>query len=518
MKSYVMGIDVGTGSVRVGIFDLNGKRIAMSSKNYNLYIPYSGWAEQEPEDWWNAICIASREAISNSGLDQKQIVGLGLDATCCTMVVADENYNPLRPAIMWMDVRASEQAKRIANTDDSALKYCGFDNLSAEWMPCKALWVKEKEKECYDRARRIVESVDWITYRMTGVETLSLNNVSVRWFYDNKRGGWPVAFYEKVGLDDFLEKIPRNVLPMGTPVGPLQKKPAKDMGLIPGIVVAEGGADAHTGVIGLNVTRPGRMALITGSSHLHLSLSEQEINYKGIFGAFPNAIIPNLYLVEGGQISTGTVIDWVRNLVTDQSNDSIKNTYAWLNQKAASVPLGSEGLIMTDYFQGNRTPYTDSNVRGMIYGLGLKHGMEHIYRAALEGICYGTEHVLRIFDKVGIRPNEAYISGGAIKSRLWMQIHANVSNLPINVPREMEAPCLGSAIIAAIGVGVYSSFEEAADNMVKFVDRIEPNLDEHERYKFYVDKYIEHYSLFHSWMNDITKHASNESSNKERLE
>ena len=518
MKTYVMGIDVGTGSARAGIFDLKGKTVAMASAGYPLSTPYNGWAEQAPEDWWTALCAASREAVAKSGVDPGDIIGISMDATCCTVVAADENYKPLRPAIMWMDVRAAEQAGRIAAMDDPALKYCGFGNLSAEWMPCKALWLKENEPECYTLARRIVESVDWITHRMTGAETLSLNNVSVRWFYDNKRGGWPRAFYEKIGLGDLFEKFPAEVLPMGAPVGPLRGEAAKEMGLVPGIPVAEGGADAHTGVIGLNVTRPGRMALITGSSHLHLGLSETEINAKGILGAFPDAIIPGLNLVEGGQISTGSVVNWVKNLISATAGKQPgQDVYEWLNRKAALLPAGSEGLIMTDYFQGNRTPYTDASMRGMVYGLSLKHGPEHIYRAALEGICYGTEHVLRTFDQVGFKPNEAYICGGAVKSRLWMQLHANVSNLTINVPEEMEAPCLGSAIIGAVGAGAFATLAEAADNMVRFVDRVEPEPEEHEKYKFYVEKYIELYPLLRTWMKDVTEHAAKQSLQRDTL-
>jgi len=510
-NTYVMGIDVGTGGARVGIFDLTGNAVAMAERSFPLYTPCNGWAEQQPDDWWQAICAASRAAVEQSGLVPESIIGISVDATCCTVVAANEDYTPLRPAIMWMDLRASEQAERIAALDDPALRYCGHGRLSAEWMPCKALWLKENEPDCYRRAARIVESVDWITHRMTGAETLSLNNVSVRWFYDNSRGGWPVSLYEKAGLRDLFEKFPKDVLPMGAPVGGLMGEAARQMGLREGITVAEGGADAHTGVIGLNVTQPGRMALITGTSHLHLGLAPGEIHAKGLLGSFADAIVPGMHLVECGQISSGSVINWVKNLVASETDagrypDS-QAVYAMLNSKAAKLPPGSEGLVMTDYFQGNRTPYTDANVRAMIYGLGLRHGPEHIYRAAIEGVCYGTEQILRLYDTLGYRPREMYISGGASNSRLWMQIHADVSNLPIYVPKQREAPCLGSAILGAVGAGVYGGIAEAAQNMVTFADRIDPDPAAHGEYAFYVEKYIESYGLMKDWMHSITKRA-----------
>lgn len=515
MDKYVIGIDVGTGSVRVGVFDLKGRTKGMAVKGYSSMIPHNGWAEQNPWDWWKAVCSACQEAVRQSGVDVKDITGLSVDATCCTVVVTDAAYRPIRPAIMWMDIRAARQAQYISQVEDEALRYCGHGNLSAEWMPCKALWLKQNEPDTYKKAARIVESVDWLTYQLTGRETLSLNNVSVRWFYDNRRGGWPKQFYEKIGLEDLTAKFPGYVLPMGFPVGNLTKNAAGQLGLHEGIIVAEGGADAHAGVIGLNVTRPGRMALITGTSTLHLGLSEKEIHAKGLLGSFPDAIIDGLHLIECGQISTGAVVNWVKDTFFAEADKAefpdSQSVYRELNKRAGKLPAGSEGLLMTDYFQGNRTPYTDTDIRGMIYGLGIHHRVEHIYRAALEGIAYGTEHILRLYEELGHRPEELYICGGATKSRLWMQIHADVSNVIIRVPRETEAPCLGSAILGAVGAGFYRTIEEAADQMVEYTQTIEPDQKAHQQYKFYVEKYIQVYEELKEWMHEVTSHAVKES-------
>lgn len=507
-----MGIDVGTSSVRVGIFDLKGKPVMFSDEPYPLYAPFSGWAEQKPQDWWDCLSKASRRAINESGICPAEIIGMSLDATSCTVLLVDENINPIRPALMWMDVRASQQAKRITGTRDDALKYNGYGNVSAEWMPCKALWLKENEPENYNMAAYVIECVDWLTYKLTGRLTASIDNVSARWYYNRPAGGWPVNFYNKIGLEDIIEKYPKDILDMGEQVGTLTKQAADDLGLIAGIPVGEGGADAYVGIIGLNVVEPGRMALITGSSHLHLGLSENEVHAPGMFGAYPDAIVPGLSMVEGGQVSTGSIINWFKTNYCGNIAETAKqkgcSLYDILNEEAEKLPVGAEGLIVLDYFQGNRTPLTDSDIRGLIYGLSLKHTPAHIFRAIIEGICYGTEHILQTFEKAGFRPKELYISGGAVKSKFWLQTHANVSNLPIYVPEVSEAPALGSAILGAVAGGAYSNIRDAAKNMVHFSNKIEPDLGIYEQYKFYVRKYTELYPILKDWMHEVTTHIS----------
>lgn len=511
-KNYVLGIDLGTSSARVGIFDLKGNSIVFSDEPYPLYTPNSGWAEQKPEDWWNSICKASRKAISKSGIAPKDIIGMSVDTTSCTVLLVDENINPIRPALMWMDVRSSEQAKRITQSRDKALKYNGYSNVSAEWMPCKALWLKENEPENYFKAKYVIECIDWVMFKLTNVLTASINNTTARWYYDRPNGGWPVEFYSKIGLEDLVDRFPSDVVDLGTVTGRLTKSAAEDMGLVPGIPVGEGGADAFVGMIGLDVVEPGRMALITGSSHLHLGLSEKEVHYKGLFGSYPDAVIPGLQMIEGGQISTGSIVNWLKTNYCGSIENMAEvrkcSVYDILNEQAEELPIGSEGLIVLDYFQGNRTPYSDSDVRGLVYGLSLKHKPAHMFKAIIEGICYGTELIFDTFGKAGMRPDSIYISGGAVKSSLWLKTHANVSNLPIYIPEVSEAPCLGSAILGAVAAGAFPDIKSAAHSMVRIVNKIEPDKEKHEEYKFYYNKYAELYGILKDWMHEVTMHSS----------
>ena len=222
--------------------------------------------------------------MSKSGIVPNEIAGISLGGTTCTVVALDKYDRVLRPAIIWMDIRAVDQARRVAETGDAALKYNGFAKVSAEWMPCKALWLKENEPDIYSAATHICEYIDWMTHRLTGEWTASINTASLRWYYDRNNDGFPASLYQAVGLDDLLEKFPQKVLDMGTVVGGLSEKAAEELGLPPGIPVAEGGADFMVGTVGMDVLAPGKVALITGSSHAIFCVSAEAIYGPGFFG------------------------------------------------------------------------------------------------------------------------------------------------------------------------------------------------------------------------------------------
>ncbi len=512
---YILGIDFGTESVRVGIFDTAGKPVVFASQTYPLYHPRPGWAEQRPDEWWSALVQATRQALADSGIPKEAIVGLGADCTSCTVLALGNNFQPLRPAIIWMDVRAADQARRIAASGHPALKYNGYGNVSAEWMPCKALWLKENEADIYRQARYIGEFIDWLNLRLTGAWTASINNTAIRWYYDRAEGGWPASFYEQIGLGDILAKFPPRVLDLGQVVGPLLPAVADELGLPPGIPVAQGGADAFVAMIGLDVVQPGKMAFITGSSHLHLGQSAQPFHAKGIFGAYTDAVLPGQYTVEGGQVSTGSVVKWFKdNYCGNEAAIAAQrgvDIYTVLTELAEQVPPGSEGLIVLDYWQGNRTPYVDPEARGVIRGLSLKHTTGHLFRAIIEGIAYGTEHILRTFRDHGYVVQEMVAAGGPTKSAFWMQIHADVSNVPITLPEVADGAALGSAILGAVAAGLFPDIQSAAKQMVHVRSRIEPNPAAHEAYRFYIDQYINTYPPLQPLIHQAVRHVSQNS-------
>ncbi|MDD3941376.1 MAG: FGGY family carbohydrate kinase [Sphaerochaetaceae bacterium] len=494
MERYVLGIDAGTESIRTGIYNEKGDCISFGcSENTNIH-QHPGWCEQSVQQWTDSMVESIRLAFKDSPVRPEQIEGVGIDGTSCTVVHLDSEGKPLRDAIMWMDIRAAKEADDIAACGDGALKYVGHGKVSAEWFPCKNLWVKRHEPEIYAQASTIFEHTDWIAYWLTGEVTANICTVSIRWFYNQKEGGFPVSLYEKIGLGDIFDKLPKRVVNLGEVIGGVSAKVAALTGLREGIPVAGGGADAYMGVIGVNALKPGKLALITGSSQLHIGMTETELHAPGIFGTFPSAIVPGMEVVEAGQISTGSIIKW---FVTNFLNADLKkeaeergiHIYRLLDEKAAKVPPGSEGLVVLEHWQGNRTPWVDANSRGVIRGLTLKHTTGHLFRAIMEGVVYGTAIILKRMEEGGVYIDEIITCGGATKSDLWMQIHADVTGKRITIPVEQQAVSLGSAIAATVAAGIHPDLGNAAEKMVRIKKVIEPIAENHELYKEYVRQY-----------------------------
>ncbi len=506
---YVLGIDMGTESVRVGVFDLEGQPLGFEATPYPLTHPHPGWAEQDPADWWNGLVSSVRGAMQRTGVSPQDIAGISYDATTLTLVAVDGNGQHLRPAIMWMDVRATDQARRIGESDHPARAYNGGGPVNAEWYPCKALWLKEREPEVYQAAHRLVDCADWITYRLTGRWTANINSNSTRAYYNADTGGWPTSFYEEIGLGDVLEKLPDDVLNLGEHVGGLLPDVAEELGLAPNTPVAQGGGDAWHAQIGLNVVQPGKMALITGSSHVLSGQSPASVSGRGFFGAYPSAVMPGQHTVEGGGVSTGSVLKWfkdnfLKDVIAEAEAEGV-DPYHIMNQRADEIPPGSEGLIVLDYWQGNRTPYTDQEARGVMWGFSLHHSPAHVYRAIQEGVCYGVAHTLRAMSDAGFDVEQFVAAGGATNSRVWTQMHADVTGVPVTLTKVGDAAVLGSAILAAAGAGVFPSVEEAAAAMVHETETFQPDPQRTKTYKFYIDHYVDTWPALRDLVHSVVR-------------
>lgn len=504
-EKYVVGFDMGTTSVRAGVYKLDGHEIGFGVTEYKTYHEKPGWAEQKPADWWNCLQKSMHEALRISGVDKNDIVAIGYDVTACSVLLCKEDGTPLRDCLLWMDVRSAKEAQEIKDTNDPALKFNGFGNVSAEWMPCKALWLKRHDTENYEKADVLCECADWITFKLTGKWTINMSNTSARWYYDANNGGFPVSLYEAIGLKDALDKFPKEIHYLGDNIGTLTKEAADFLGLSENTIVAQGGPDAYIGCFGLGVVRPGKVGLITGSSHLLMGLTDvYKYTKNGIFGPFPGAIRDGYGMVEGGQTSSGSIVSWYKNTFCQDLASKEGGIYGELNREAAKIPPGSEGLLVCDFWQGNRTPYTDSNIRGNIYGLSLNHTQAHLFRAIMEGVAYGTENVMQSFRNAGYAANEISMGGGTTNSDLFMQIHSDVSNAVVNVPEDPQSCALGSAILATIGAGIYSDFDQAVKHMVRYAKVVEPIEANHKIYKDYFAQYLKAYEQWGDWMRETT--------------
>ncbi|GHG31798.1 FGGY-family carbohydrate kinase [Paracoccus aerius] len=484
--AYYLTADGGTESLRARVYDLSGKCLGQKAVSYETRFASGARAEQAPEDWWNALVAATVGAVGDAGIDASQIEAMCFATTCCTVVALDQDGNPLRPALMWMDVRANAEADAVLATGDPALAINGSGQgpVSAEWMIPKALWLKRNEPHVYDAAHTICEYQDFLTLRLTGERCASLNNTGLRWHYSSRNGGWARGILAALGIEDLAEKWPDRVVPPGDVVGTLTPRAAEALGLRPEVKVVQGGADALIGMIGLGVAKPGQLALITGSSHLQFGVTEAPLHAPGVWGAYPDIVYPDRWIVEGGQTSTGSIINWLRRFCGGNLDLAV------LNRKAEALEPGSDGLIVQDHFQGNRTPYTDPLSRGAIVGLTLAHEPHHVFRAIMEGIGFGTRAILDAFQAGGYASTEITVGGGATASPLWMQIHADTAGLPVRIPASADAPSTGSAVLAAHGAGRFSDIDDGIAAMVRPGTSIDPRPRETAMYQDIYQRYL----------------------------
>jgi len=444
-----MGIDIGTQSVRVGFCDAKGKLISTSSKSYMTFYPKAGWAEQKPIDWWNGICLATKECIKKSNINPFLISGISFCATSSTILAVGQNGIPLDRAILWMDKRAVKEVRDIGRVNHKYLKYVGGQD-SVEWMVPKILWLKRNRPNLYRNSFYVVEATDWIAFKLTGNWVASQCNATCKSNYVSREGGWDKDFFKEIGLSNVLSKWPTTVMAMGEKIGTLTKDASIELGIPEGIPIIEGGIDAHVGFLALNALEPTKLGLIMGSSNVLFNLQNKPIFNEKFWGPYPDAIIKDKWLIEGGQSSTGSIINWFVEIIT----------------QLQKIAPGSEGLLTLDYWQGNRTPRRDPEAKGIIFGLTLAHSITHILRSFYEGISFGTKHIIQTFEENGIKINSVSAGGGATKSKIWLQLTADICNMPISIPCYADkCGIIGSTICAAYGSQIYKSFAEAVASM-----------------------------------------------------
>src|SRR5262245_46823367 len=500
-RRLLLGLDVGTQSLRAALVDQRGRTVAFGLAPIETTYPKPTWAEQQPGEWWSAAGVAVRAALEQGGVAPAEVVAIGLDCTACTVVACDADGQPLGPALLWMDQRAFREAAEISATGHPILRYVS-GRVSPEWMLPKALWLKRNEPETYHRAGRIVEGTDWMMYRLTGEWVLSLNHVAVKWNYARPDGGWPIDLHRAVDLEDLRAKWPEAIVPLGGGEARLSPAAAGALGLQAGIPVAQGGIDAYLGMLGLGATRNGDVAVIVGSSTCHLAQSRDGVFGSGAAGCYPDATVEGLYTLEAGQTATGSILDWYRRHFAGKEQAEAErrgvNVYTILDEEAAAVPPGADGLIVRDDWQGNRSPYKNPQARGAIAGLSLAHGPGHVFRALYEATASGTRHILEDAAAHGLDVERVFIGGGGARSALWLQIHADILKQPVHLTRESESCALGSALTAAVAAGYFGDFDEAAQVMVAIEKVVEPDPSHASVYDELFGRYVDLYKRLNS--------------------
>ncbi len=494
----VLGVDVGTGGVRAGLFDLKGKMLGVGECPIKLFRPKPDFVEQSSDDIWRAAGRAIRQSLRRAAAKPQDVAGLSFDATCSLVALgAGDRPVTVSPTgraeqniIVWMDHRATDQTERINATRHRVLRYVG-GKLSPEQEPPKLLWLKEKLPRTWKRAAKFLDLADFMVYAATGNDVRSLCTVVCKWTYlghERKHGRWDMSFFRQVGLDDLFEggRAGSSVRPMGTFAGLLTDDAAKALGLRPGIAVGVGIIDAHAGGVGvLGSALRSRgvgsiekvLALIGGTSSCHMATTSKRVFVKGVWGPYYGAMIPGMWLLEGGQSATGGLIDHViadsaaAKELAKISKSQGRTPYEILNAEVKRImrregrgPEITRNLHVLPYYHGNRSPHADPYARGAVDGLSLDQSLDTLamqYYATVQAVAYGTRHIVEALNAKGLTIDTIHACGGGTKNPLWLQEHADITGCDIVLPREPEAMLLGAAMLAAVAGGAYSSVTDA---------------------------------------------------------
>lgn len=500
MANYFMGIDTGTQGVRIGICDEYGTIVTSFEEKWETRYPRISWAEQSPLDWWEAICRTLNKCCGELTKEQRRAIkACCVCSTSSTVFAIDKEGNPLMDAMMWMDARSQKEMEAVNDTGHQVLDYCG-GKTSFEWMLPKALWTKKNRKNLYEQCYKLIEQLDWVNFKLCGEFASSICNTTCKWHYISSKGGFQREFMEAIGLEDYEEKLITNVLRIGEPVGRIRSELAEEFGFSPDMEVVEGGVDAHMAMFGLNVTRPGKLGIIMGTSFVHLCLKEGEKpQMDGIWGPYDSAVMDGMWLLEGGQISASGLVNWFRENFHIEAKDG--NPYGHLIDSLKETKPGADGITVLDYFQGNRTPYKNARAKGVIYGLNVEHTWKEIYRGVVEGVSFGTSHIIENFERQGYPIDTITACGGVTKDQEWIQMIADITGKPIVINRDSQAGVLGCCVAAASGGRCYENLEEAAGHMVHPARTVEPDMEKHRMYEKPYGRYLRLYQCLQDMMN-----------------
>ena len=522
-----VGIDVGSASVRAGIFDAKGQRLAFAVRAIQQFHPRPLYVEQSSADIWAQTCAAMREAVTAAGIDPARIAAIGVDATCSLVAVGAggqpisvaENGDSVHDIIMWMDHRAAEQTAAINATKDEALAYVGGE-VSIEMELPKVLWLKQHFPERYAATWRLFDLADYLVWRLSDADIASVCTLTCKWNYLAHENRFSETMLTAVGLDDIIGKIPLQILPLGSAAGKLSARAAAEMGLPAGIVVATGIIDAHAGGLALVSTAPqGSLAIIGGTSNCHMVVSPDPVMVPGVWGPYFGAMLPGYWLNEGGQSAAGALLDWTLRqsdawpLLESTAKAEDRNIYAVLNDWLADLESRetwpTRNLHVLSDHHGNRSPRANPAARGVVVGLTLEQGKDalaRLYLATLQALAYGTRHIIESMNAAGHKIERIVMCGGGTKNPYWLRENADATGCEIHLVSEEDAVTLGAALLGAVACGTFASMPAAAADMVRpggsVAARLETKAFHDARYAIYLQLYQDMKrcrSAMHAW-------------------
>lgn len=483
MKERLLGIDIGTSACKVAVFDRKGTVLAQANRPYPLYYPHPGWVEQNPTEWWRAICDGIREVLDKGKIAPQTIAGIGIDGQSWSAIPVNREGDVLANTPIWMDTRARNICDRMKEKlgFGRIFQVAGNDFLPSYSTP-KMLWFQEERPDVYKKTYKFLQSNSYIGMKLTGVMSQDVSQGYGIHFFHMKKGTYDETLAREMGLS--AELVPE-LYPCHGIIGTVTKKAAEETGLIPGIPVVAGGLDAACGTLGAGVYQKGQTQEQGGQAGgMSICLEEAVAHPKLILGTH---VVPGCWLLQGGSVGGGGALRWFKEqLGKDESFDDLTGL-------AETVPAGSEGVVFLPYMAGERSPIWNPDAKGVFYGLSFDKTKGHLVRAVMEGVAYSLEHNLRTAREVGVDAEELIAMGGASNSVLWTQIKADVTGKTRKVPTSDTATTLGAALLAGVGTGMYDSFDDAVKETIVITREQRPNPEDRERYQKAMELYLELY-------------------------
>ncbi len=488
-----LGIDAGTTSLKAGLFDERGAARAMVNEEYQLVTPTADQAELDPEEYWRACVSAVRRVLEHANVLHEEIVAMGVSSQGETTIAVDANGRALRRALVWLDNRAAKEARQIAEHFDLRRVYeiTGDPEIIATWTACKILWLKQNEPEIFSRAHKFILVEDFLLHRLTGRFATDGAVACTSMLWDIQRGAWWDEMLDFIGVTP--ERLSEPVLP-GAIVGQLTRQAADALGLGANVRVVACGMDQASGAIGAGNIAPGIISESTGAAlAIQATAPAPNLDPNGRVPVYVHAV-RDAFLFVPVCPTGGMALRWFRDQFGQEemraAREQNRDAYDLLGELAANIEAGCEGLTMLPHLMGAFSPEYNMDARGVFYGFTLRHTKAHFARAILESIAFMLKRNLDFMQSLGVVVEQVRSTGGGAKSRLWLQIKADVLGVPVVTLEQGDTAVLGNVILAAVACGAFRKLDDACAAMVRRRGQIEPNVATHAAYDEAFAQYV----------------------------
>lgn len=498
----LLGIDLGTTSLKVSLFSETGQWLASETHEYPILIPEPGYAEQDPNAWWNGLLDACRALSTAHPVDFAQVCGVGLCGQMHTQVYLDGAMNILRPAITWMDQRSAAIVDGIKA--DPAARDLIFretsNDASTTYTAIHVKWVQQNQPDVWAKTRHILVAKDYLKYKLTGVLATDFAEASGTLLFDVQKEVWSDAAFDYFGIsrDQFPAVMPSDAL-----IGEISDEAGRMTGLKAGIPVVNGSSDNSASALGAGMVEPGQVTLIIGTAGVITVCSDRPLVDVQKRTLCWHYCLRDRWATLGIMQTAGESLEWFKNTFDHRegvktSSGDIFNQY---NESARAVPEGCDGLIFLPYLNGERTPYWDPDARGVFFGLGLKTGKAHFVRSIMEGVSFALRNNIETVESLGIRINEVRAVGGGLKSQVWLEILGKVLRKPISTVSIRDTANLGNILLCGHALGIFPSYRDAVAKIVTSDDHVsyaQGSEVYEKRYPVFLDLYRRVQPLFNS--------------------